>query len=70
MKMDNRVKKIRISEYSFKEELLNVLTHAAGSILSVVGLIVLYIQAEKHGTEMHTISYVIFGSSPTALYLA
>ena len=69
IKMDSS-KKIRISEYSFKEELLNVLTHAAGSILSVVGLVVLYIQAEKHGTEMHTISYVIFGTSLIALYLA
>lgn len=68
--MDNSDKKNRISEYSFEEELLNVLTHAAGSILSVIGLIVLYIQAEKHGTDMHTFSYVIFGASLIALYLA
>lgn len=68
--MENNSKKIRISEYSFKEELLNVLTHAAGSILSVIGLIVLYIQADKHGTELHMISYIIFGTSLIALYLA
>ena len=68
--MDNNNKKIRISEYSFKEELLNVLTHATGSILSVVGLIALCVQADKHGTQMHMVSYVIFGSSLIALYLA
>ncbi len=68
--MENSSKKNRISEYSFKEELLNVLTHAAGSILSVIGLIVLYIQADKHGTELHMISYIIFGTSLIALYLA
>jgi hemolysin III len=68
--MSDLDKKIRISEYSYAEELLNVLTHAAGSILSVIALIVLYIQADKHGTELHVISYVIFGCSLIALYLA
>jgi hemolysin III len=68
--MQEAITKPRISEYSFKEEVLNVLTHATGSILSVVGSIVLYIQANKHGSDAHVFSYIIFGSSLIALYLA
>jgi hemolysin III len=59
-----------ISEYSFREELLNALTHATGAILSVVGLVILYLQADTYGTEMHMISYIIFGSSLIILYFA
>ena len=61
---------IRISEYSFKEELLNIATHGIGVLLSVLGLVVLYNQAIAHGTQMHLISYVIFGITLIALYLA
>lgn len=60
----------RISEYSFKEELVNSITHGAGAILSVVGLVYLCIQASRSGTYLHMISYVIFGSTLIMLYSA
>jgi hemolysin III len=68
--MTNNIPKLRISEYSFKEELINVITHGTGSVLSIVGLVILCIQANKYGTGMHLVSYIIFGSSLIGLYLA
>ncbi len=68
MKINNQ--KNRISEYSFAEECLNVASHASGLVLSIIGLSALLIQANNHGTIMHTVSYAIFGSSLIALYLA
>jgi len=61
---------VRISEYSFKEELLNIITHGIGALLSVIGLIVLCFQAIDSGTDMHLYSYAIFGSTLVLLYLA
>jgi hemolysin III len=62
--------KIRISEYGFKEELLNILTHGAGALLSIVGFVALCQQANSKGTSLHLLSYIIFGSTLTGLYLA
>ena len=61
---------IRISEYSFKEELMNSLTHGLGVLLSIIGLIVLCLQAAESGTNLHMISYIIFGSTLILLYFA
>ena len=60
--------KIRISEYSFKEELMNSITHGIGAILSIIGLIFLCFQASRNGTNLHMISYIIFGSTLILLY--
>lgn len=68
--MSNSFIKPRISEYSFLEELLNIITHGFGLLLSVIGLIALYIQAKDYGTELHLITYIIFGISLIVLYLA
>ena len=63
-------RKPRISQYSFKEELLNIITHGIGLIFSIIGLVVLCLQAKTWGTQIHLVSYIIFGSSLIALYLA
>jgi hemolysin III len=60
--------KIHISEYSFKEELMNSITHGVGAILSVIGLVFLCLQASENGTNLHMISYIIFGSTLILLY--
>jgi len=62
--------KIRISEYGFKQELLNIITHGVGTLLSIIGLVVLYQQASSKGTYLHLVSYIVFGSTLVALYLA
>lgn len=67
--MSSNIKE-RISEYSEKEELLNILTHGVGMLLSIIGFVILCNQAAEFGTDMHFISYGIFGITLIALYLA
>lgn len=61
----------RVSEYSSKEELLNVLTHAIGFIFSIIGTIALCLQANSFGSNtQHLISYIVYGSTLITFYLA
>jgi hemolysin III len=60
----------RLSEYTIGEELANSITHGFGALISIVGFILLYIQASTYGTDIHVISYSIFSVSLIALYLA
>ncbi len=59
-----------ISEYSFEEELINSITHGIGILFSIIGLVILYLQANASGTYLHLISYTIFGSTLVILYTA
>jgi hemolysin III len=56
--------------YSKKEELLNVITHGIGFLLSVIALIFLVVHASLEGTVWHIVSFAIYGSSLVVLYLA
>ncbi len=57
-------------QYSPKEELANSITHGIGIVLSIVGLVVLILQAVERGNAWHIVSYSIFGASLILLYLA
>ncbi|MBN2503161.1 MAG: hemolysin III family protein [Anaerolineales bacterium] len=57
-------------QYSPKEELANSITHGIGVVLSIVGLVVLVMQAVERGDAWHIVSYSIFGASLILLYLA
>lgn len=57
-----------LSEYSIAEELANSITHGFGFLISIIGFIILYIQASTYGTYIHVISYSIFGVSLITLY--
>lgn len=59
-----------ITYYNRKEELLNVITHLAGLILSIAGLALLVTFASIYGTVWHIVSFSIFGSTLVLLYLA
>lgn len=61
---------LRLSEYTIAEELANSITHGLGALISIVGFIILYIQANTYGTDIHVISYSIFSVSLISLYLA
>ena len=61
---------ISTTYYSRKEELLNVITHSIGLILSVAGLILLIVFSSIYGNVWHIVSFTIFGSSMVILYLA
>ena len=57
-------------EYPPLEEKLNVISHAVGLVLSVVGLILLVWRASRLGEFVHLVSFSIFGSSMILLYAA
>ena len=56
--------------YSPSEERLNILTHALGLALSVVGLILLFVRSISLGDAAQIITSVIFGVSMIMLYAA
>ena len=60
----------RVGFYSFKEELLNSVTHGVGAVLAAVGLVVLVALALLYGDVWRVISFTIYGASLFFLYLA
>jgi hemolysin III len=56
--------------YSFKEELLNSLTHGVGTVLAAVGLVLLVILAALYGDGWRLLSFTIYGGCLVFLYLA
>jgi len=58
------------SEYSPREELANRLTHGAGALLSVVGLVLMVVFSTLHGTAWHIVSSAVFGATLVLLYSA
>jgi hemolysin III len=56
--------------YSPAEERINIVSHATGFILSVVGLLLLVVHASNHGGIIYIVSFTIFGLSLLILYAA
>lgn len=57
--------------YNYKnEEFWNVITHGLGFILSIPALILLIVKANVLESALHMVSFVVFGVSMMALYLA
>ena len=60
-----------LDKYSQKEERINVITHAFGFVLSVVGLVFLVLKVNTNTAKtLDLVSVVIFGLSMTILYAA
>jgi len=59
-----------LNTYSNKEEQFNVVSHAIGLGLSVIGLILLLVKTILFGTVLSVISVTIYGVSLVLLYLA
>ena len=64
------MKKISNPKYSKKEEKLNVLTHAFGLIMSIVGFPFLLLKSLQYNGFWQPLSIVIFGVSLIVLYAA
>lgn len=60
----------RIGFYPPLEEKLNIITHAFGFILSIIGLVLLILKANVYGEARHLVSFSIFGASLVLLYAA
>ena len=56
--------------YSPAEERINIVSHAAGFVLSIVALVFLVVHANRHGNLWHIVSFGIFGTSLVTLYAA
>ena len=59
-----------IKHYSPAEERTNIISHALGFILSIVGLLLLLRHATLHGNVWHVVTFSIFGASLIFLYAA
>jgi hemolysin III len=59
-----------MSHYSPSEEKANIISHAAGLVLSIVALALLVVRASLYGNAWHIVSVAIFGASLIALYAA
>ena len=57
-------------KYLVTNEVLNVITHGIGAILSIVGMILLIMKAVNTGTTLELVSYCIYGFSQFLLYLS
>ena len=61
---------IMVTYYPHKEELVNVITHLLGLLLSIAATALLIVFASLEGTAWHIVSFSIFGASMIILYLA
>lgn len=61
---------IENSRYSKNEELANMLSHLAGTALSIVALILLIIKSSATGNGWHVVSSAVFGSTMIILYFS
>ncbi len=59
-----------IAQYPAAEEKANIISHAAGLLLSIVALVLLVVKAGLQGTALQVVSVSIFGASLIALYAA
>ncbi len=59
-----------IPEYTIAEEIAHSISHGIGTVLSIVGLVVLIVFAVSYGDAWHIVSFSIFGSTLIILYLA
>jgi len=59
-----------IKTYPPKEERINIISHAIGLGLSVIGLVFLILRSVQSGSTIKIVSFIIFGLSMITLYLA
>lgn len=52
------------------EEKLNAITHGAGAVLALAGLVVLTVASSLYGSVWHIVSFSVYGGSLFLLYLA
>lgn len=59
-----------VKYYSPIEEKVNIISHASGFILSLIGFVMLTVHAFINGTAIHLFSFSIYGASLISLYAA
>jgi hypothetical protein len=56
--------------YTVGEEIANSITHGIGTVLSVIGLVILLVLAAAYNDVWRTVSFSIYGGCLVILYLA
>ena len=64
------MKRNEITGYSVGEEIANSVTHGIGTLLAILGLVMLVVFASLHGNAWHIVSCSIFGGTLLLLYLS
>ena len=59
-----------VSAYPWREERINVASHAFGLVCSVAALLPLINRAVSHGSAWYTVSFTVFGASLVILFAA
>jgi hemolysin III len=59
-----------LKHYSPLEEKTNIISHAIGLVLSLVGLLLLLVRASLYGNAWHVVSAGVFGASLISLFAA
>ena len=59
-----------IARYTVLEEILNSVTHGAGALVSIAGLVLLIVYSSMYGQAGHIASCTVFGISLVLLYTA
>ena len=62
--------KQKVKYYSPLEEKINVVSHAVGLVLSVLGIFLLVMHAALNGSALHIVSFAVYGVSLIVLYAA
>lgn len=60
--------KISIPKYTLAEELISSISHGAGALLAVAGLILCVVRGVSHGSTTAVISGIVFGFTLIVLY--
>ncbi len=60
----------KVTYYEVKEEILNVISHGIGLLLSIAALVLLVVFASLEGTTWHIVSFSVYGASLIVLYSA
>jgi len=55
-------------DYPVGVEVANAVTHGLGTVMAIVGLVILCVAAALHGTVWHITSFAIFGSTAILMY--
>jgi hemolysin III len=61
---------VEVNRFSKQEELANALSHLAGTILSIAGLVLMIVFSSIRGDAWHIVSSSVFGTSMVLLYLS
>lgn len=62
------MEKIKIPNYTLKEELINAISHGMGSLLGIAGLVLIIVFSVKHHDPIDVVSVSVYGATMIIMY--